>query len=210
MATSDQSALPAGAKSAALASAREDAPPRPTLAGKPPAPVIVKLPPPFSVRVSQVCWVLSMLASAASIVYLFIIRLPQRPDIIERIQQVDSSRAEATYETAADILFWCVFGALVVIVAAQVTLQVSFANRRPKTRWWLFGTLLVQAAVYLLARELVTMGDRGLPLDRLLLAALALGVLGLLLSLLPGALRWTARRHDVRNPSVGPAPGGEL
>lgn len=186
------------------------APDRPALTGKTAAPVLVKLPPPFFVRLSQISWLLSLLAGGVSVVYLFVIRQAQLPDIADLVRGVDDSRAEATYTSAADIIFWSVFTPMVAIVLVQIAMQVSFANRRANVRWWQFGSLLFQAGVFLIARELVTIGERGAPLEKIMLAQLALGVLGLLISLLPPALRWTARKHDVRREPVAPQADGQL
>ncbi|WP_125131225.1 hypothetical protein [Microbacterium sp. 10M-3C3] len=182
------------------------APARPPLSGKEGAPIIVKRPAPASVRMSQLSWVLSLAVSAFAVVYLFVIRTPQLPEIVEIIRGVDGSRADETYETAADIVFWVVFGAFVALWLVQVTLLVSFSNRRPNTRWWLLGTLLFQGLAFLACRELVALGQRGAPLVQIQLLALGLAVVGLLFAALPGALRWTARQHDVgRSPGVAPS-----
>lgn len=186
------------------------APPRPSLGGKEGAPVLVKLPAPFVVRLSQVAWVLSLIAGAAAVVYLFVIRQAQLPDIADLVRAVDDSRADDTYTVAADIIYWSVFGVLIAIIALQITFQVSFANRRPNVRWWLFGTFVVQCGVYLLAREMVAIGERGVPLNRLLQAQLALAAIGLLLSVLPPALKWSARRLDVRRGGGEPSSSGDL
>lgn len=184
------------------------APARPSLSDKEAAPVLVKLPAPASVRLSQLSWVLSLAVSAVAVVYLFIIREPQLPEIVGVIKGVDESRADATYDTAADIVFWSVFGVLVALWLVQVTLLVSFSNRRPHIRWWLLGTALLQGGVFLVCRELVAVGERGIPLERVLLLALALAVVGLLFATFPRALRWTARKHDVVR-GAG-AAGGDL
>lgn len=183
------------------------APGRPALTGKDSAPVLVKLPPPFTVRVSQIAWFASLLAGGVALVYLFIIRQAQLADIEELVRSVDGTRADATYATAADVLFWSVFAPLAAIVLAQIAMQVSFAGRRPNVRWWQFGSLLFQGGVFLIARELVVFGERAEPLALILLCQLGLAAFGLLVGLLPPALRWTARRHDVR-PSAPVAPVG--
>lgn len=202
----DAAAVPAAKDTAAAA--KDAKPGRPTLTGKEAAPVLVKLPPPFVVRLSQIAWFLSLIAGGVSIVYLFVIRQAQLPDIEELVRTVDGSRADATYTTAADILFWAVFTPAVAIVLAQIALQVSFAGRRANVRWWQFGSILFQGGVFLIARELVVFGERGLPLERIMLIQLGLAALGLLISLLPPALKWTARKHDVRK--GGPvAPSGD-
>lgn len=192
------------------AAERRTAPERPSLADKPAAPVLVKLPPPFIVRLSQVLWVTSLIAGAAAIVYLFVIRQAQLPEIADLVRAVDGGRADATYTTAADIVFWAVFTPLVAIVLLQIVFQVSFSNRRPRVRWWQFGTILFQAGVLLLARELVAFGERGDPLELMLLAQLGLATLGLLVSVLPPALRWSARTYDVRRGPVAPAADTQL
>lgn len=177
-------------------------PERPPLADKAGAPVLVKLPPPLAVRLAQLLWILSFAVGASAVVYLFIIRKAQLPEILELVRSVDATRAGGTYDTAADIVFWCIFGGAVTVLFVQITFLVAFSNRRPNTRWWLLGTLFLQTIVLLFARELVAMGDRGRPVELLLLIQLGLALLGLGFSVLGSALRWTARKHDVRR---GPA-----
>lgn len=184
-------------------------PRRPSLANKAAAPVLVKIPPPLVVRVGQLLWVLSLFSGGAAVVYLFVIRTAQLPEIADVVRRVDATRVDATYTTVADIIYWSIFGALVVVILVQITLQVSFSSRRPNVRWWQLGTVLVLGGILTLARELVAIGERGTPLTRMLLLQVGLATLGLLFTALPPALRWTARRHDVRR---GPesAPGGDL
>lgn len=170
---------------------------------------MVKLPAPVSVRLSQLCWVLSIATGAVGVVYLFVIRQPQMPEIVALIRGVDGSRADETYQTAADIIFWTVFGAMVAILLCQITFLVSFSNRRPHTRWWLLGTVLLQGVVFLICREMVAVGDRGAPLISVMLIQLGLAVIALLVSTLRKALRWTARRVDVqRGTSDEGSPSG--
>ncbi len=173
-------------------------PARPALHDKAAAPVMVKMPPPASVRLAQISWILSLVVGGIAIGYMFVIRQPILPDIEALIRDVDPERLDETVTAAADILFWSVFGALVAVMLVQITSLVSFGNRRPRARWWMLGILLFQGVAFLAARQLIAVGDRGIPLERLLLIQLGLSLLGLLFSLLPGALRWTARKHDIR------------
>jgi len=76
---------------------------------------------------------------ACAIVYLVIIRASQLPDIAKLVESVDDTRAEQTYSTTADIIFWSFFGVIVAIALVQIALLVSFSNRRPKIRWWLLA-----------------------------------------------------------------------
>ncbi len=188
------------------AGAPPQAPARPTLAGKAAAPVLVKLAPPVSVRLAQLGWVLSLVTGAVAVVYLFIIRETQLPEMTEAIKAVDGTRAEETYSTAAEILYWTAFGILAVVLLVQVTCLVSFNNRRPRARWWQFGSVMVLGIALIGIRELVAVGERGLPLTRLLALQVGLALLALAFSVLPPALKWSARRHDVR--AVSPGVGG--
>ncbi len=178
-------------------------PERPKLGDKEHPPVLVKLPPPFTVRVAQLSWILSFAVSACAVVYLFIIRKAQLPDIANLVKKVDDTRPEGTIDSATDIVFWAVFGGVVAVLFVQIAMLVAFSNRRPHVRWYLLATLFVQSVVLVFARELVAIGDRGRPAELLLIIALGLALLGMGFSVLPPALRWTARRHDVRR---GPAP----
>lgn len=174
------------------------APSRPTLNQKAAPPVLVKMPPPFLVRLAQMLWILSLMTGVVGIVYAFIIRLQQLKPIEKLIKGVVPGRAAETYTSAAELLFWCVFGGMLVIILLEIVHLVSFGNRKPNVRWWQFGALMLQGVVLLLAHEYIAMGDRGQPLQLLLLAQFALAVLGFLVSLLPPALHWSARRYDVR------------
>lgn len=192
-----------------FAAPTRDAPLRPALYNKEGMPVLVKMPPPASVRLAMVCWILSLIAGAAGAAYLFIIRIPQLPEIADVFRDVEPDRADETYELAADIVFWSVFGVLVAVLLIQITLLVAFSNRRPRMRWWIFGSTILLGIVFVLSREIIMVTERGVPLERILLIQLALLVLGILLSILPGALRWTARKHDVRRGSEL-SSGGEF
>lgn len=174
------------------------APSRPALAQKAPPPVLVKAPRPFTVRLVQLMWVVSLLGGAAAIVYAFIIRLQQLTAIEKLVKTVQPGRAHATYESAAEILYWCVFGGMIAVMLVQIALFVSFRNRRPNVRWWLFASLFLQGIVLIFAHEVIALGDRGRPLELLLAGQYAFIVLALLLSLLPPVLRWSARRYDIR------------
>lgn len=189
---------------------KREAPSRPSLTGKEAAPVLVKLPPPFVVGLSQFLWVLSLLAGAVGVVYAFIIRQAQLPDIVELFRNQNATRADQTYTLGADIIFWSVFGALVFIVLLQLWLLVSFANRRPNVRWGQFVTIIVQAGLLIVAQAVIAIGDRGAPLSLILVAQLGLAFLALLMSVLPPALRWTARKHDVRRGPQAPTGGSGL
>ena len=139
---SSRAGLPAPAPSAPPSAAPSKTPPqRPPLASPNTAPVLTKLTPPFSVRVAELFWILSFFVGGFAIVYYFIIRKEQLPLISDAFRLVDATRAEQTYTTAADIIFWSVFGVLVGVLLVQITLLVSFMGRRPQIRWWQLLTL---------------------------------------------------------------------
>ncbi|NLA28155.1 MAG: hypothetical protein GX875_00645 [Propionibacterium sp.] len=181
-------------------------PERPSVLSPNSAPVLVKLPPPFSARACQLMWIVSFILAVIAIVFFFVVREDQLPFIVETIQGVEPDRPDETYDKAADIIYWSVFAAMIALVLAQVTLLVSFMNRKPGVRWWQFFTLLLQALFFGLGRELVTGGDHGEQLQQLLAGQLIAVILALLLSNLPSALAWSARRHDVRK--IFPGSGG--
>lgn len=196
---------PAQVPADAAAGAARPAPQRPPVARPNTAPVIVKLTPPFSVRLSQLCWILSFAVGAFAIVYLFVIREKQLPLIADVVRTVTEGRSDVTYTTASDIVFWSVFGTLVALILTQVTLLVSFMSRRPRVRWWQLGTLLLQVIVTLLVSEVVAIGENGEPLFPLLAAQCGLVALALLVGVLPRAIEWSARRHDIRRGPETPA-----
>lgn len=173
-------------------------PERPTLANPYAPPVVVKVPPPFSVRLSLLMWVLGFAVGVFAAVYLFVIRKDLLPLIADVAESVTAGRSEATYESAADIVFWVFFGAMITMLAVQITLLVSFMGRRGNVRWWQLATLVVQALLVLLSPEWVALGAKGAVLQPLLAAQAALVLLALLAGVLPGAIAWSARHVDVR------------
>jgi hypothetical protein len=189
---------PASNEAVPMTGRKRDAPERPPVASPLAAPVLVKLTPPFSVRLSQVFWILSFAVGGFTAVYFFVIRQTQLPLIADVVRGVSEGRSDQTYETAAEIVFWVVFGLLVATLLTQITLLVSFMSRRPHVRWWQLATLVVQVLLLLLSMELVAVGEEGQQLRPLLAAECGLVVLALLWSVLPGAIAWSARQHDVR------------
>ncbi len=184
-------------------------PPRPTLTTTNHAPVVAKVPPPFSVRLSELFWILSLAVGAVGVVYMFIIRADQTAHIADRVRGVDAARADETVTATADIIYWSLFGVLVAIVLLQILFLVSFANRRAGARWWLLGTLLLHAVTFVAVREFSGETSAN-PLRLILLVQGGLALVGLLWSVLPGALRWTARGIDVRRGPEGYSAGGDL
>lgn len=185
-----------------------DLPARPPLANPNAAPVVVKVPPPFSIRVSQLLWIVSFALGGFTAVYLFVIRKDLLPLITESAKTVTAGRSEQAYETAADIVFWVVFGALIAVLLLQITLLVSFMGRRPQVRWWQLLTFAVLALLVVLSPEWVALGSQGEPLQPLLAAQAALVLLALLSSVLPKGIAWSARRVDVRRGPEGPGAAG--
>jgi hypothetical protein len=179
-----------------------EAPRRPSVANGNDAPVMVTLTPPFEVRLSQFFWIVSFAVGAFSVVFLFIVRQELLPLIEEVARGVTDGRSDETYASAADILFWIVFGALVAVLLAQITLLVSFAGRRPNVRWWQLGTLALLALVVVLSPEWVALGSHGAQFQAMIAAQAGLVVLALLCSILPRAMSWSARRVDVRRGSA--------
>lgn len=207
---------PAGTASGVVAKATAPAPPAREAPARPPtaspnvAPVLVKMTPPFSVRMSQLFWILSFAVGGFTAVYLFIIRQEQLPLISESVRSVVEGRSDETYDTAADIVFWIVFGTMVAILLIQITLLVSFMSRRPKMRWWQLATLGLQLILLMLSTEWVALGERRESLLLLLAAQTALVVLALLCSVMPKAMAWTARQLDVRRGHEGVIGTGDL
>lgn len=181
-----------------------EAPARPGLSSPNAAPVLVKATPPLSIRVSQLLWILSFVAGGFALVYFVAIREDLLPLIAERAAASVDGRSEETYTAAANIVFWWVFTFLVSTMLLQITFLVSFMGRRRGIRWWQFATLLVLGAILLMSPEWIALGETGEPLQLLLAAQSGLVLLALLVSILPGALAWSAREHDIRRGPIGP------
>lgn len=174
------------------------APARPPVVRPTTAPIIATLPPPASVRLAQFFWIVAIAIGGFITVYFFIIREDQLPLIAERVEGVVEGRPDETYTSAADVVFWIFFTALVIVVLAQIVLVVSFMGRRRRVRWWQFGTLVVLLCLLGLSGELVAVGDRGAVLLPLLALQCGLVALALLCSVLPRAIAWSARQYDLR------------
>lgn len=181
-------------------------PDRPPLRNSNLPPVLVRRTPPFSIRLTQLLWVLSFVAGAVAIVYFFVVRQDLLPLVNDAIRAVDGTRGEETYNTAADIFFWSAFAVMVALVLIQLTLLVSFTNRRPGVRWWQFVTLVVQAPLYALALEIVGGGEYGAMLRQMLTTQCGLVLGALLVSSLPNSIDWSVQQHDVRRGTIS-GPG---
>lgn len=184
---------------------KREAPVRPPVRGVSAAPVLVKVPPPFSVRLSQFLWILSFAVGGFTAVYFFVIRGELLPLIADVARGVTEGRDDATYTAAADIVFWVVFALVVALLLTQITLLVSFMGRRPNIRWWQFATFVMQVLLVPLSPEWVALGKRGEPLSLLLAAQAGLVLFALLCSVMPKAIAWTARQHDVRRGPEAPS-----
>jgi len=187
-----------------------EAPARPPTARPNTAPVLVKLTPPFSVRVSQFLWILSFAVGGFAVVYLFVIREEQLPLIADVARRVAEGRSGETYDSAADIVFWVIFGLVVAMLLVQITLLVSFMSRRPHVRWWQLATWGVQVLVLLLSTEWVAIGERGEQLRLIFAAQAGLVLLALIAGIFPKAIAWSARQHDVRRGHDGVVGNGDL
>ena len=109
---------------------------------------------------SQLFWILSFAVGGFSVVYMFIIRAEAAAPHRRHVRGVAEGRSDETYDAAADIVFWIVFGIMVAVLLIQITLLVSFMGRRPHVRWWQLATLGVQVILLLLSMEWVAIGDR--------------------------------------------------
>ena len=186
-----------------LAGASAPRPDRPSLRSENLPPVLVKHPPPLSVRLSQLLWAFSFVVGAVTIVYFFIVREDQLPLIAASIKAVDGTRSEETYSSAADIVFWSFFGIMVTLILIQITLLVSFMSRRDGIRWWQLVTLIIQGATFALMTEMVGGGEHATSLRQLLVGQCGLVLLALVAGVFPGAIKWTARHHDIRRGTMG-------
>lgn len=167
---------------------------------------MVKATPPFEVRLSQFFWIISFAVGAFAVVFLFVVREELLPLIEDVARAVTEGRSDETYTSAADILFWIVFGTLVAVLLAQITLMVSFNNRRPNVRWWQLATLALLALLVVLSPEWVALGTHGAQFQTMIAAEAGLVILALLCSILPRAMRWTSRRVDVVRRGGAEAP----
>ncbi len=159
---------------------------------------------------AQLFWILSFAVGGFTAIFFFIIREEQLPLIAESVRGVVEGRSDETYDTAADIVFWIVFGTMVAILLIQITLLVSFMSRRPKIRWWQLATLGLQLVLLMLSMEWVALGERRESLLLLLAGQAGLVLLALLCSIMPKAIAWTARQHDVRRGHEVVSGGNDL
>ncbi len=187
---------------------RPERPERPSLRSENPPPVLVKQPPPISVRVCQLLWALSFAAGAVNVVYYFVVREDQLPLISDAIRAIDGSRVTETYESASDLVYWLAFAVMVGLLLVQITLLVSFMGRRRGVRWWQLATVLAQILLYAILAEMVAVGEHGVDLRQLMVAQCGLALMALLTSTLPRAIDWTAQQNDVRRGAL--AAGAEI
>ena len=168
-----------------------------------PAPV----PPPIvltrTMRVSRALWFLSFVAGVVVLAAAFLNRQLQLGNLRTLVQESAPERAESTVDAVANVLFWGTLGALTAVILFQIILLRTMLNRRGAARLGLAALILLDLVVAVVAATfLAEPGIEGVVFTSFLIAQVALAVLALAVSFLPGAHRFFRSGRQARRPSA--------
>ncbi|MET0480718.1 MAG: hypothetical protein ABWZ69_05125 [Mycetocola sp.] len=160
----------------------------------PPAPLPTT--PTGPVKVARYLWLASFVLGLAVLAFAFLSRDDQIKRLSDVIADVDPGRATATLTSAATIVFWSCLGAIVVVMAVEALLLRAMVHRHRWTRWAQLLVLAIHTGVMLLAGTFLALGNQGVLIAGLLIVQLALGVVALVASVLPGSGDWFRAKDE--------------
>jgi hypothetical protein len=97
-----------------------------------------------------------------------------------------------------DLVYWLSIAGLGLVITIEAVLLAFVMNRRGGARWLQLPVLVLQTGVVLVASAFITVGDWGALVELLLLAGLALAVVGWVLCLVGPAHRWFRMKDEAQ------------
>lgn len=173
-------------------------PPRPATGHWTPPPDLAPLRPTRVIRVLRLLWVASFVAAATTVTVAFLARERIGTELSEFLAELAPDRAEETLESVSMIVLTAGLVAIGVVALIEVLLLRGLLRKHGVFRWLLFGALLLQVGVSVLADAFIALGPYGLYLRALLIAGLVLAAAGAVTGATPAVGDW------VRGLSVAP------
>jgi hypothetical protein len=171
-------------------------PPRPVMSVDTKPPVLRKIPVPKVVKAARTLWILSFVLGGAAVFIAFISRDTLIAELTETIGRLAPGYSEDDVSALVDVVYWLSIAGLGLVITIEAVLLGFVMNRRGGARWLQLPALVLQTGVVLVASAFITVGDWGAVVELLLLAGLALAVVGWVLCLVAPAHRWFRMKDE--------------
>ena len=164
-----------------------------------PAPVLKPIVPSRQVKVARTLWIVSFASGSIAMLFAFVARNEQLERLRELVTELAPERDAETLSALSSLVFWGTLGLVALVIVIQAVLLHAMMRGHGGVRWALLFTLIICAAIAVVADALVIPpGDEGLYLRICLVAQLALAGAGSVLSLFPGASAWFRAQKKAR------------
>jgi hypothetical protein len=171
-------------------------PPRPSMSDDTKPPVLRKIPVPKVVKAARTLWILSFVLGGAAVFIAFISRVTLTDELTETIGRLAPGYSEGDVSALVDLVYWLSIAGLGLVITIEAVLLGFVMNRRGGARWVQLPVLALQTGAVLVASAFITVGDWGALVELLLLAGLALAVVGWILCLVGPAHRWFRMKDE--------------
>ena len=164
-------------------------------------PVLRRIPVPRVVKVARTLWILSFVLGGAAVFIAFISQDTLIAELTETIGRLAPGYSEDDVSALVDAVYWSSIAGLGLVITIEAVLLAFVMNRRGGARWLQLLVLALQTGVVLVASAFITVGDWGGLVELLLLAGLALAVVGWVLCLVAPARRWFRMTDESQLPA---------
>lgn len=167
-----------------------------------PAPVLEPIVPTRQVKAARTLWLVSFAAGFIAVLFAFVARNEQLERLRQLVTELAPERDAETLAALAALVFWGTLALFALVLVIEAIVLRVMMRGHGAARWALMVILVLNAGVLLVADAVVIApGDEGIYLRICLVAQLALGGVGLVLSLFPGASAWfRAQKKRRRRP----------
>lgn len=202
-AAADAERVSNGAERMPLAPSREGVDPTPPPARPPMSddskpPVLRKIPMPRVIRIARTFWILSFVLGGAAVLITFLSHGSITAELTTTLVRLTPGYTEDEVATFVDVVYWSSIAGLGLVITSEAILLAFILNRRGGARWWQLLVLVLHVVVVVVALAFIAIGAWGTLVALLLVAGLALAVIGWVLCLLGPAGRWFRLKDEVQ------------
>ena len=165
-------------------------------------PVLRKIPVPRIVKVARTFWVVSFVLGGAAVFIAFLSRDTLIVELTETLGRLAPGYDPAEVESLVNIVYWASVVGLALVITIEAVLLAFILNRRGGARWLQLLVLALHAGVVLVASAFIAIGDWALVIELLILAGLALAVVGWVLCIVPQANRWFRLKDEAQSAAL--------
>ena len=177
-------------------------PARPPMSDDTKPPVLRKIPLPRIVKVARTFWVVSFVLGGAAVFIAFLSRDTLIVELTETLGRLAPGYDPAEVESLVNVVYWASIVGLALVITIEAVLLAFILNRRGGARWLQLLVLALHAGVVLVASAFIAIGDWALVIELLILAGLALAVVGWVLCIVPQANRWFRLKDEAQSAAL--------